>query len=380
MFNTTTVFFNAMILREPYSGVEITVHQTLRALAEHGSLPLCACLPATHRPIPPAKHVRLLTSPFAGKSRLLRILWEQTALPVLLRRRRAPLLHAPAYVAPLLAPCPTVLTVHDLHVFTHPCFCGAGNRIHYRMLMPRSIRRATRIIAFSEHTRDNIIARFPEITTKLTVVPPGIQPDLKPCSDPSRLKAVKSLYGLTDPFLLFVGDLTGRKNIVGIIRAFSAVREKHPGLHMTLAGHCDKRMARSVTAAAAEAGVAGQLNLPGYIAPDDLAALYSLAVLLVFPSHDEGFGLPPLEAMTCGCPVVCARGPVSAMHGPAVTACEADDPASIADACCRLLEDPRRREAQVCAGRQHAAAFSWKNAAVALETLYRDILKQSGVL
>ncbi|MDD4103153.1 MAG: glycosyltransferase family 1 protein [Kiritimatiellae bacterium] len=371
------VFFNAMILREPYSGVEVTVHQTLRALAEHGTMPLCACLPASHRPIPPTPLMRLMPIKFAGNSKLLRIIWEQTALPVLLRRWRVPLLHAPAYVAPLLAQCPCVLTVHDLHVFTHPAFCSAGNRLHYRMLMPRSIQRAARIIAYSEHTRDNIIASFPEAASKITVVPPGIQSDLQPCSDPARLQTVKARYGLAEKFLLFVGDLTSRKNIDGIIRAFAALHSKHPGLHLTLAGHCDRRMSSILAAAAAETGVAGQLTLPGYIAPEDLAAVYSLAALLVFPSHDEGFGLPPLEAMACGCPVVCSRGPLSAMHGPAATACDAAVPASIAEACHRLLEDSPYREAQIRAGFQRSAAFSWKTSAAALQTVYRELLHAS---
>lgn len=378
MNNTPTVFFNAMILREPYSGVEVTVHQTLRALAEHGTVPIRASLPAKHRSLPPAAHVRTLTSAFVRNSRLLRILWEQTALPLLLRRCRAPLLHAPAYVAPLLAPCPYVLTVHDLHVFTHPGFCGAANRLHYRLFMPRSIRRATKIIVFSQYTRDNITARFPEAASKIAVIPPGISPDLKPCKDPALLQSAKSRYGLSEQFLLFLGDLTCRKNIDGILRAFAALRPKHPELHLTLAGHCDGQMSRAIRQTAADLGVASQTDLPGYIAPADLAAVYSLAAALVFPSHDEGFGLPPLEAMACGCPAVCSEKPFATMHGDAVSVCDPDSPASIAAAAAPLLENSARREALVAAGLRRAADFSLQAAATALEALYRDILTQTG--
>ncbi len=380
MNDTPTVFFNAMILREPYSGVEVTVHQTLRALAEHGTMPICACLPVTHRPVPPAARVRLLTSAFARNSRFLRILWEQTALPVLLRRYRAPLLHAPAYVAPLLAPCPTLLTVHDLHVFTHPGFCGYGNRLHYRMLMPRSIRRAARIIAFSNHTRENICARFPEAASKITVIPPGISPDLKPCTDPVRLQSAKSRYGLAEKFLLFIGDLTRRKNIDGVMCAFAALHPKHPELRLTLAGHCDAQMRRAIRQTAAELGTAAQTNLPGYIAPADLAEVYSLAAALVFPSHDEGFGLPPLEAMACGCPAVCSEKPFAAMHGDAISACDPESPASIAAATEPLLENSARRETLVAVGLRRAADFSWQAAVVEIERIYRDILGQAGFL
>ena len=370
----TPVFFNAMILREPYSGVEVTVHQTLRALAEYGTLPVCACLPAAHRPIPPAPHIRLLTNTVPARSRLLRIMWEQTALPVLLRRLRAPLLHSPAYVAPLLSPCPYVLTIHDLHVFTHPGFCSPGNRLHYRMIMPCSIRRAAKIIAFSQYTRDKISARFPDAASKIIVIPPGISPDLKPCADPARLQRAKSRYRLDEPFLLFIGDLTSRKNIDGIIRAFAALRAKRQELQLTLAGHCDRKMIRAINQTAAELGVAGHTNLPGYIAPADLAAVYSLAALLVFPSHDEGFGLPPLEAMACGCPVVCSENPFAAMHGDAVSVCDPEAPESIAAAAMPLLENSTFRDVRIAAGLRRAAAFSWQAAAAATENVYRTLL------
>ncbi|MCL2105253.1 MAG: glycosyltransferase, partial [Kiritimatiellaeota bacterium] len=109
------VVYNAMVLREPYSGVEVTVHELLRALASHGTHPIRAYVSPQCRALPESPRLCVRTSRM-GNTRLLRILWEQTCLPVILRRTHAPLLHAPAYVAPLAAPCPTVLTVHDLHV------------------------------------------------------------------------------------------------------------------------------------------------------------------------------------------------------------------------------------------------------------------------
>ena len=145
------IFYDAMVLREPYSGVEVTVHALAEALSRFGTLPVTCCAPRGYRPIPTRSGVpafRMYAAPrVTGESRLFRILWEQTVLPVLLSRRRAALLHAPAYVSPLLAACPTVLTVHDLHALTHPQFCRTGNRVHYRLLLPPSIRTAAAIPA-----------------------------------------------------------------------------------------------------------------------------------------------------------------------------------------------------------------------------------------
>jgi glycosyltransferase involved in cell wall biosynthesis len=369
------VFYNAMVLREPYSGVEVTVHQLACALATYGSLPLCACVPAVHRPIPAAPHVQIRPARLPA-SRLLRILWEQTVLPVLLRRSRAPLLHAPAYVAPLAAPCPTVLTVHDLHALTHPQFCSRENRLHYSLVMPPSIRRASAIIVFSPHVRRLVLERFPESRGRIAVIPPGLSPGLARCADAARLQAHRQRYALPASFILFVGDLTRRKNLLGLLSAFAAVREKRPGLHLVLAGAADPAAAAGIDREAGARGVRDRVCRAGYVAAEDLPALYSLAQAFVFPSHDEGFGLPPLEAMACGCPVVCSGGAPVENCGSAAVACDLCDPASITDAVSLLLDRPDIRQQKVDLGFSKAAEYSWKKAALATEAVYRAVLAQ----
>lgn len=367
------VFYNAMVLREPYSGVEITVHQLACALARYGTTPLTVCLPDEHRPVPAAPHLSLRTSR-AGRTRLLRILWEQTVLPATLRRTRASLLHAPAYVAPLAAPCPVVLTLHDLHALTHPQFCRASNRAHYALLIPPSVRKAAAIIAFSPYTQRVIAERFPEARGRITVIPPGLSPNLARCTDAARLQAVRQRYALPDRFLLFVGDPTSRKNIVGLLRACAAVQRDQPDLHLVLAGAPDPATTAEIDQAARTHGLQHRVSRIGYVAAEDLPALYSLAQLLVFPSHDEGFGLPPLEAMACGCPVVCSGGaPVENCGGAAVT-CDPRDSASIAGAVNLLLNNPDLRNEKIAAGFRKAAEFSWQKAALATEAVYRSVI------
>lgn len=370
------VFYNAMVLREPYSGVEVTVHQTACALAQHGTLPLTICAPQGHRAIPSSSHVRLRVPRLAGKTRLFRILWEQTVLPVILRRSQASLLHAPAYVAPLAAPCPVVLTVHDLHALTHPQFCRVSNRLNYSLLLPPSIRKAAAIVVFSDRVRHLVAERFPDIRDRLKVIPPGLSPELARCTDPSRLETVRQRLKLPPRFILFVGDLTARKNLCGLIEAFAAVEKTHADLHLVLAGAADASSIAQLRQLARSCGVGHRLVETGYVDAADLPALYSLADVFAFPSFDEGFGLPPLEAMACGCPVVGSGGAPVEIAQAAVVACDPHNIASIAEGIGQLLDRPAFRQERIEAGLRIAAAFTWEKTARAVETLYRAVLQK----
>jgi glycosyltransferase involved in cell wall biosynthesis len=373
------IFYNAMVLREPYSGVEVTVHQLACALARYGSLRTCVCVPSGHRAIPIAPHVRLRTTcAAASRSRLLRIAWEQTVLPLLLLRARAPLLHAPAYVAPLLTPCPLVLTIHDLHVMTHPQFCRTRNILHYKLLIPPSVKKAAAIITFSSYVKNTVLTRFPAVREeRIHVISPGLSQAMTHCTDHARLQAVRQRYDLPASFLLFVGDLTSRKNILSLIDAFAIVQSERPDLHLVLAGAADSATAAVIDAAIHQNGVRHRVSRTDYVSAEDLPVLYSLAQAFVFPSHDEGFGLPPIEAMACGCPVVCSGGAVLENCGTAAVTCDPSDRTSIASAVSLLLDQPAFREEKIEAGYRRAAEFTWEKSAHATEAVYRSVLDAS---
>lgn len=367
------IFYNAMVLREPYSGVEVTVHQLACALAQYGTLPLTVCTPPEHRPIPNVSRLTLRPSR-AANTRLLRILWEQTVLPVILWRTRAALLHAPAYIASLAAPCPVVLTIHDLHIMTHPQFCRKRNRLHYSLMIPPSIKKAAAIIAFSPYTERIILDRFPEAKDRTVVIPPGLSSTLTRCTDFARLQAVRQRYTLPSSFLLFVGDLTYRKNILGLISAYAIVQGERPDLHLVLAGAADSATEAALDSCIRKHNIRHRITRTGYIDAEDLPVLYSLAHAFVFPSHDEGFGLPPLEAMACGCPVVCSGGAAIENCGSAAVTCDPREPASIASAVSLLLDHPDIRKEKIEAGYKKAAEFTWEKAARQTEDIYRKVL------
>jgi glycosyltransferase involved in cell wall biosynthesis len=365
-----------MILKEPYSGVEVTVHQLAAALAEFGSVPLRFCLPEGHRPLPDAAHAEVCTMPFAGRSRLLRILWEQLVLPAKLASGGAGLLHAPAYVAPLATRCPVVLTVHDLHALTHPQFCTRANRMHYGMMLPPSIRRAAAIIVFSAYTERIVHTHFECSRTKTVVIPPGISAHFRRVDCAAEHRRVRQAYSLPPEFLLFVGDLTRRKNIEGLISAFAVVQTQRPDLHLVLAGACDRSAEAALEREMRRHGVGRRVTRAGYVLDPDLPVLYSMAQAFVFPSHDEGFGLPPLEAMACGCPAVCSGGAPPEICADAAAHCDPLDRASIAAAVGQLLDDARFRREKIAAGYKRAAEFSWKTAALKTEEVYRQLLSR----
>ncbi|MDD2601108.1 MAG: glycosyltransferase family 1 protein [Kiritimatiellae bacterium] len=368
------IAYNAMVLKEPYSGVEVTVHQLAAALAEFGTLVTEIYLPKNHRPIQKSPHITLHHSTAGTRSRLIRILWEQLVLPLKLTRNNAGLLHAPAYVAPMAAPCPVVLTVHDLHAMTHPQFCTASNRLHYSLMIPPSIRKAAAVIAFSEYTKRTIQKRFPEAAEKITVIPPGISPLFKYHPQSVDSERVRQRYQLPTSFLLFVGDLTERKNIRGVISAFKLVQAKKPDLHLLLAGAINSSGGAALDNHIRQHDLAQRVSRIGYVETHELPHLYSMAQAFVFPSHDEGFGVPPLEAMACGCPVVCSGGAPVEICGGAAVSCDAQEHSSIAAAIALLLDQPQFRQEKIAAGYKRAAEFTWQRAALKTEALYRTVL------
>jgi glycosyltransferase involved in cell wall biosynthesis len=272
-----------------------------------------------------------------------------------------------------------VLTVHDLHIMTHPLFCSRSNRLHYSLLLPPSLRKAAAVIAFSSYTQRVILDRFPEVKDRIVIIPPGLSPTLARCTDTTRLQAVRQRYSLPASFLLFLGDITARKNILGLLSAFALVQKEHPDLHLVLAGAADAPTAETLDQTVRKHGILHRVTRTGYVEADDLPALYSLAQAFVFASHDEGFGLPPLEAMACGCPVVCSGGAVIENCGGAAITCDPCDLASIARAINVLLDNSDIRKKMIRAGHKLAAEYTWEKAARKTEAVYRAVINRQSV-
>ena len=360
------IVYNALVLRSPFSGVEKSVVALARALTARKRF--------GYRFVATDEGLSALASgagisdcmrpPAWCRGRVARIFYELALLPRRLRREPIDLFHAPAYVAPPRLRCPLVLSIYDLHVFTHPRFCTLANRLHYRARIPDSIRRADAILIPSQATRRALAARFPEADSKTHVIPLGVSPAYFTPISTAQQRAVATRHGLPERYLLFVGDLAPRKNLGGVQRAWELLRQEDPDLALVLVG-CPTGAAISARP--------GLLST-GYVDEDDLPAIYAQARALLFPSFDEGFGLPVLEAMAAGCPVVCSDGASREFAATAARYCDPADPADIAAQTRPLLADNALREAQIAEGRRQAAHFTWERAAQATEAVYAQVL------
>ena len=265
--------------------------------------------------------------------------WDQVSLPRALGRDRVSVFLSPYYKGPLGAPCPVVLTIHDLFFIGYP----GRRRPVYDLLMTALARlyarRAAAIITDSEHSKRSIMARLGVRSGKVSVIPVALGPEFKPTP---LTDAVRTRYGLAPPYILYVGNFKPHKNLPRLLRAYAGLPASLRAEHTLVLAGGDPEGRRSIEALAASLGVGARVVLPGRIDDGDLPALYAGAALFVLPSLDEGFGLPALEAMACGAPVVASnRGALPEVVADAGVMADAERETDIATAMARVLSDER---------------------------------------
>jgi glycosyltransferase involved in cell wall biosynthesis len=364
---------NGMLLGELRSGVEISILGLARALAQFGREDYVFYVPR-NAPGPDlaGPRFRTLRIGIPTRSRPLRIAWEQAALPRRLIRDGVAVLHAPGYVAPAAARVPVVATVYDAIALTHPEWCTALNRLHYRLLVPLTVRRARFVAVPSEATRAALVDRLGIGPAKIRIVPLGVDERFAPIHDAARLAQVRQKYALPPRFILFAGRQDPRKNLERLIESFAALKAAGLPHDLVLAGR-DGRGTAAVRAAVRRLGLAGSVRFPGFVPTEDLAGLYNTAELFVFPSLYEGFGLPPIESMACGVPVVTSRGgAIPEVVGDAAQLVDPTDGAALARAVLEALNNGDLRRRLAAAGLERAARFTWRRAAEAMDRCYRE--------
>ena len=289
-----------------------------------------------------------------ARSQPFRMAW---SLPRLLSRIRPELSHFQYVLAPR-CPSPAVVTIHDLSFERDPRLMGRRDRFFFRTMVPRSARRAARVLTVSERTKRDLVELYDLEEANVVVTPNGVDTRFRP--DGGR--------NGTDPYLLFVGALQARKDPVTAIEALSLV---DAGLRLVLVGP-DKGAERQSREAVSRLRLNGRVEFTGHVGMDELASLYRDAEALVFPSRYEGFGLPVVEAMASGTPVVAAAaGAVPEVAGDAAILVEPGDPVALAGGIERALAD---RERLVDAGLERAKRYSWARMAEQTLTVYRELL------
>lgn len=297
---------------------------------------------------------------------------ERFALSWELRRAGLDLLHSPDFVPPRRGRWRSVITVHDLAFLRMPGLLTGQSRRYYGTI-GRAVQEADAIIAVSQVTADDLVRLAHAPRDKIHVVYEAPDASLERMPKDEAAVAVRDRFGVEGTFVLFVGTIEPRKNIPALVQAFAQVRRDFP-VRLVLAGP-NGWLSESIFAAVREQAPADGVIFLGEIRPPDLRALYCAADVLVLPSLYEGFGLPAVEAMTCGTPVVVANtGALPEIVGDAGVQVRPDDPGDIAAGLAWVLGNPRFREVLVKRGLGRAATYSWERAARETLAVYEQVL------
>jgi glycosyltransferase involved in cell wall biosynthesis len=290
-----------------------------------------------------------------ARHQILRMAWQ---LPRLLRRLRPAVAHF-QHALPLVYSGRSVVTVHDLSFERDPGLMGLRDRLVFRTAVPRSARRASRVIVVSEHTKRDLIEHSGVPDERITVVPNGVGPQFSPSGPQAN----------GQPYVLVVGSLEPRKDPLTAVEGFALLQEDD--LRLVFAGP-DRGHGSAARDAAARRGLEQRVEFKGHVSDDELSALYRGAACLVFPSRDEGFGLPLLEAMASGVPVVSTNaGALPEIAGDAAILVEPGNHVALAGGIERALAD---RERLIAAGLDRAKQFSWAETAERTLDVYRELL------
>ncbi|MHC5212082.1 MAG: glycosyltransferase family 4 protein [Planctomycetota bacterium] len=302
-------------------------------------------------------------------------LWRETVLPRLMRREDVHLLHSPVAAVPLRAPLPVLATLHELpRAPRHGGPAGGDRSLRHRARTALAARHAARVICVSERTREAFCALHPHAAARAVVVHDAVDPRFHPgvAESPASGRAAGSGQR---PYVLAVGRLRTKKNLAALLEAFARSRGA-AGHGLVLAGPGGDASAM-LRARARSADLAGRVVFAGHVDDARLVELYRGAALLAFPSLFEGFGLPVLEAMACGTPVVASeQGAAPEVRGDAALACDARDPLSIARALDGVLCSPETARDLAARGLEHARRFSASSAARKLLALYERCVRE----
>jgi glycosyltransferase involved in cell wall biosynthesis len=278
------------------------------------------------------------------------------------RKDRLDVFHAQHIVPPFLK-CKTVTTIPDIAYEHFPEAFPRRQRLWLKKLVRDSARRADHIITVSEYSKRDIVTTYGIPEDKVTVTYEGAGPEFQPVDREKAKHALACRYGITGPFVLYLGRLQARKNLTRVVEAFAQVRRAGLPHRLVLAGKQDS-LFEPVLSRIRELGLESEILLPGFLTAADVPLFYNAAEVFVYPSLFEGFGLPVVEAMACGVPVITSQGSsLEEVAGDAALLVDPLSESSIAGAMQRLLEDSDLRSRLRQAGLKRSRMFDFRNTA-----------------
>ncbi|MBF6590814.1 MAG: glycosyltransferase family 4 protein [Ktedonobacterales bacterium] len=316
-------------------------------------------------------HMRIVATQWPTADAAPRVAWEQLALAPTLRRLGAEVFHSPAHALPPRLPCPSVLTIHDLAFLRYPHHIQPARRRYLAWITRRSARLATRLVAVSESTKRDLVTWLGIPEQRIAVVYPGIDEDFQPLHAADTLHAFRAKHGLPPRYLLFLGTLEPRKNLVGLVEAYARLRthlEDAPPL--VIAGGRGWYF-ETLFARVRAFGLERVVLFPGYVAREELPLWYAAATLFLYPSLYEGFGLPIVEAQACGTPVITSnRASMPEASGPAAIQVDPSDLEGLAQAMQIALTDTALQTRGATADSTWARGFTLQRMAVGYAAQY----------
>lgn len=305
-------------------------------------------------------------------NQLQKILWAHLYLPHAIKRKNVDIFHESSFIAPLFKKCPTIITVYDLAYLYLPYAYTYRTRLYLKSLLSLSLKQSDIVIAISESTKDDIINNFPISADKIHVIYAGVDDIFRPFNDKEELEKVKKIYNIKGDFILTVSLISPRKNLISLIKAFKLLKDhnKISGQLVIVGkkGWLYKELFKEV----AQSGLEEDIILCGYIPTEHLLCLYNAAATFVYPSLYEGFGLPILEAMASGCPVVASN--VSSMPevcGEAALLVDPKDIEALALAISDIVSTHSLRLALIKKGLERVNMFNWRRTAEETLTVYK---------
>lgn len=369
------VGIDATVLHGRYTGVARAVAGLILALAERDDdndyYLYCGQEIPRLGDLPPSFRWRPMAFPASSRWRTAR--WQQNDLDPFAQRDRVELLHCPAYVGPTRGRVPLVLSIYDLHVFTHPQYCSWLNRWHYRRVIPSAARRAKAIIVPSDAVAQTVVRRLSVPDRKVHTVRLATESRFRHIQAADILDDVRTALDLPERFFLFVGNIEPRKGVPRMVEAFTRARQRNKLEHkLLLAGKPGVRyreVRKRVQALKAETHV----RELGFVGDDVMPHLYNLATAVICPAPWEGFGLPALEAMACGTPVIASNsGALPEVCGDAALMVKADSVAELTEAIGKVAQDAELRYDLRRFGLTRAEQFSWRAHADQALAIYEE--------
>ncbi len=312
-----------------------------------------------------------------GNENIQKVVWEQITGPAAAHKAGVDIFHVPYFAPPLLPRTPTVVTIHDVIPMRLPAYQPDTKVKAYMRLVASAAHKATMVITVSQHAKQDMVDALKLPAERIRVIYEAAGDEYRPVTDAATLARVRAKYGLGERYIFYLGGLDQRKNVPQLVRAFAHLHGQlgDDSLQLLIAGNPDKQkgpLFPDPRPVAADLGMAGQI-VYRFIDEEDKPAMYSGASLFVFPSLYEGFGLTPLEAMSCGAPVVCSnRTSLPEVVGDAALLVDPDDTRALTEAMRRVLENPELQRDLRARSLARAERFSWNKTANETITVYEE--------